>query len=333
MFLSIIIPLFNCEKYISATLDSILDQGLSQKEYEIIVINDGSTDNSLSIVERYSQIHSSIKIYTQSNHGVSAARNWGLEIAKGEYVHFVDGDDQMEANSYVRLKELTKCGTDLVLFDYYRIEPYVVTIEKEKIHKMNIKFVGNIEDFVRIYGLHVSACFFWFKRSLLVDNKISFENYKLGEDGLFCLRVLHLYSKTIVYTDAKIYKYIIHGGSALRNNNREHLKSIIEGSFSLYDEYIYIINGSKYGRDMFRGNMDSLRYVFVTHLLRGNFPIKYNIHIIQRMKSKQILPLQNNIMRDRIVNLFMTNGVTLWCASLIHRYIFTPFIKPFRKTV
>ena len=89
---SIIVPIFNVDKYLEACLDSLICQTL--KDIEIICVNDGSTDNSLEILNQYQGKEKRLKIFSQENKGVSAARNLGLQIAKGDYILFVDADDE-----------------------------------------------------------------------------------------------------------------------------------------------------------------------------------------------------------------------------------------------
>ena len=96
MKLSIIIPVYNVEKYVERCLRSILNQGVSEKEYEIIIQNDGSTDNSLAIVERVVKEYSNCLVFSSQNRGLSAARNAAFCHASGHCVWFVDSDDWIE---------------------------------------------------------------------------------------------------------------------------------------------------------------------------------------------------------------------------------------------
>ena len=96
MLLSIIIPIYNAELYLRRTLDSVMNQGLHDDEWELILVNDGSTDDSLSICKEYqSRYPSLIKVISQKNSGVSSARNAGLQSAKGVYIYFMDADDYL----------------------------------------------------------------------------------------------------------------------------------------------------------------------------------------------------------------------------------------------
>lgn len=102
--LSFIIPVYNVGKYISTTLDSILNNEFNF-EYEIIVINDGSTDNSQHVVSSYVEKHNNIVLINNTNHGVSYSRNCGIDHAKGKYITFVDGDDTINTNTYAQMVE------------------------------------------------------------------------------------------------------------------------------------------------------------------------------------------------------------------------------------
>ena len=97
MLFSIIVPIYNVEKYLARCIDSILDQDYAN--YEIILVNDGSTDNSLLIAEKYSKKYSNIILINKENGGLSDARNVGLDTAKGQYVIFLDSDDAIDKNA------------------------------------------------------------------------------------------------------------------------------------------------------------------------------------------------------------------------------------------
>ncbi len=98
MKLSILIPLYNKEKYIERCLKSLLDQDISPSEYEIIIVDDGSKDSSAQIVENYAEKNANIHLISQQNQGPSVARNRCLEAAKGNYLYFLDADDYLATN-------------------------------------------------------------------------------------------------------------------------------------------------------------------------------------------------------------------------------------------
>ena len=104
--LSIIVPVYNVEKYLSKCLDSLLAQDIPISDYEIIIVNDGSTDSSLVIAESYSQTNSNIRVISQLNKGLGGARNTGIRSSEGKYLFFVDSDDTIQKNT---LKPLLEC--------------------------------------------------------------------------------------------------------------------------------------------------------------------------------------------------------------------------------
>ena len=103
MKLSIVIPVYNVEKYVNRCLLSVLNQKVSSNEYEIVIVNDGSTDSSLSIVEEMIESYNNVILVSQENAGLSAARNRGLLLAKGDYIWFVDSDDWIDDDSLISI--------------------------------------------------------------------------------------------------------------------------------------------------------------------------------------------------------------------------------------
>ena len=121
MLLSIIIPIYNAENFINKILDSILIRNF--KDYEIILINDGSTDKSGIICDKYAKIDDRIVVLHKENGGVSSARNKGLDIAKGDYIAFVDPDDYIEPNMYKEMIQIAVSKEiDIVSCNYKKID-------------------------------------------------------------------------------------------------------------------------------------------------------------------------------------------------------------------
>ena len=138
---SIIIPVYNAKKYLANTLDSVIKQ--TYKNLEIILVNDGSTDNSKDICESYAKIDKRIKVINKENGGVSSARNYGLALAKGEYISFVDSDDFLFENMIETLvNDIQNTNAEIAVCGYW----HVTEEEYRKIRKTatNEKFV-NVE--------------------------------------------------------------------------------------------------------------------------------------------------------------------------------------------
>ena len=120
---SIIIPLYNLEKLIGKCIASALAQDLSPEEYEILVIDDGSTDGSLAAAEKAAQGHPNVHVYTKPNEGLSRTRNYGTDRAAGRYVMYLDADDYLEPNVLGHLVETMECGgLDMLCFEIAGID-------------------------------------------------------------------------------------------------------------------------------------------------------------------------------------------------------------------
>ena len=184
MFLSVIIPIYNAEKYLSECLESLLEQDLSREDYEIICINDGSTDCSLEILKEYAANYSNVFIIDQCNKGVCRARNAGLEIARGDYVWFIDADDFIQDSAFGKLKSITaQSSCDMLTVGCYTF--YEALSEEEQELKKHYQIRENL------FGNDVYVILHLFRTSFLRDNGLRFKHLKLkySEDTIFVYEV------------------------------------------------------------------------------------------------------------------------------------------------
>ena len=209
--LSIIIPAYNAERYIKQCLDSILQNSKeSLSKTEIIVINDGSTDNTLKILESYNQ-HKNIKIHTTKNQGVSAARNLGISLAKGEWVTFIDADDTVNSNFSKVVSLVENSRSSFIIFSNYDIE----TTDKK------ILTTQTLQSSMYLSGPWSKV----YNRQLLVKHKILFEkDILMGEDMLFNLEVIQN-SYAIESYKMGFYNYRQNNNSATRHFNQKIIES------------------------------------------------------------------------------------------------------------
>lgn len=204
---SIIIPVYNVEKYLHQCINSVVCQSFS--EFEIVLVDDGSTDASAGICDEYASRDTRIKVVHQLNGGLSRARNRGIKEAVGTYVCFLDSDDYWEDKYF--LSELMKgaSGNDLILF---RLKKYVERsgrlIESIPPIKGEIpKEKDKLLDYVVNHGQFIaSACTKMVKRELLLENKIFFREGVTSEDIEWSGKVL-LYSRSVTFVDVSGYIY------------------------------------------------------------------------------------------------------------------------------
>ena len=224
MFVSIIIPVYNCEKYLADCLDSCVKQDLTADDYEILCINDGSIDSSLEILNDYANRYSNIKVFSQENKGVSAARNVGLDNAKGDYIMFVDGDDLIRVNILKTIKNaVLKTGCKRLLMDGYIGDSDTAELFKTTPIAPNYSKVY----FNDLLWLCV------FERRIIEQNHIRFiEGIANSEDVLFVMDFKNVCSDCYELSEA-FYFYRRHSNSAVDRNNTENLKKMIRSYIKL----------------------------------------------------------------------------------------------------
>jgi len=210
---SIIVPVYNAQKTLNKCIDSILRQSFN--DFELILINDGSIDNSGTICDRYAEIDHRIKVIHKKNQGVSHTRNIGLENASGKYIQFIDSDDWIEETILEKLISFMVGNTDIVICGYNRVlmNENIYKIEKEIYAKkvIGIKIEEFLKNFYYYFELEIMNAL-WnklFKRELIYKNNIKFnENLSLGEDLLFNIDYIGNCRK-ITNLDEALYNYVI----------------------------------------------------------------------------------------------------------------------------
>ncbi|GGD01195.1 glycosyltransferase family 2 protein [Enterococcus wangshanyuanii] len=214
---SIIMPVYNVDKYLFKSLSSVLTQTFS--DFELIIINDGSTDMSLSILLEAAHKDSRIKVVDQINQGVSAARNTGLSLAKGQYVYFFDADDYMERELLEKVVAIAdEYESNLVIFGYKMIKNdqlFKVCSVKERAFEIeNQHFIAHFTKYTEIIDMN-SLWNKLYKRDFILKYNLSFSDRKIGEDAFFNYELYAVLDKVVFYEEP-LYNYVIHrSGSAM----------------------------------------------------------------------------------------------------------------------
>ena len=210
--LSIIVPVYKAEQYLHRCIDSILAQTFT--DWELLLIDDGSPDRSGEICDEYAEKDKRIRVFHKENGGVSSARNWGIDEAKGEWIAFVDSDDMLE-NNYLLDFQIDDYKADLYIQGYKKIKNGRVIDVKNLLCKENSfeSIVASAED----NNIINSPCFKLFRTSIIKENNIRFDTrLSIGEDHLFSLQYLLCINK-IGYTHASGYYYMLKDEESLTN--------------------------------------------------------------------------------------------------------------------
>lgn len=228
--ISVIVPVYNVEKVLYHCIDSILNQLFS--DFELILVDDGSTDNSGKICDEYSEKDNRILVIHKPNGGVSSARNAGIEAAQGEYICFVDSDDYLESNYLKELIETKRKHADYdnIWCGFQTVEDYFGKNKKIVIAENDVGIsCYTLENIMILHEkwLDASPCNKLFNKKIIQQYAIKFpENLSLGEDLLFNFEYLDRTQGTILVINQPLYNYIRDGKESLDNKYYPNLLEI-----------------------------------------------------------------------------------------------------------
>ena len=241
IFLSFVVPCYNINDYVSRCINSLGNQIIKGDfEIEYILVNDGSTDNTFDLLNRFAEKDSRAKVINQNNRGVSAARNAGLNAASGKYVFFLDGDDYVtEQASQILYESCYNDSADIIITNAFIVE------EGFWDNKQNWDVIVDLAN-----GLYSSDVFIHkikmlpisfkaYKRDMLIKNNVRFdEDLKVGEVYTFFLHALSC-SNFVSFVDKRVMNYLVRGNSVMRDGNINRDKSILS-TISKIDKYSHL---------------------------------------------------------------------------------------------
>lgn len=246
--LSIVIPVYNVKQYIIRCLESILPQ-VRNESVEIIIVDDESPDNSIELVNNYVKNYMDIQlsIIHQKNLGLGGARNTGIIKATGEYVWFVDSDDEIEKDCLNHIMKTLEFNNDIIIYDYYQIksEGLVPCIRYYKSFNLN-----KGEDLIKKFVLSQAWCSIY-RRDFLLANKIFFREHFLHEDGEFNMRAV-VFSEKILYAHFFIYRYYTNNPNSIMHTIK--LKNQTD-LLTYWDTAEYLIKDNK----LTKGQLDVIK--------------------------------------------------------------------------
>lgn len=237
MNLSIIIPCYNSEKFLSRTLQMLLNEKLDNTE--IILINDGSTDQTAKIIRDYSCKTNRIKFIDKENEGVSKARNDGLSIAQGKFIYFLDSDDAIESGTIDFFNKLISENDDIDFFAFgYKSMRSNKVVKNYQNLSQDYKYFTSkeIQTLFFLKKINLNICSALFKNEILRENRLVFTNgVKIGEDVEFIIKYLKLIKKAL-YRSRLCFNYLLRDDSATQGYS-SYSKAQFE-SFQLFKKLL-----------------------------------------------------------------------------------------------
>lgn len=317
MLLSIIVPGQNVEAYIGKCLDSLLDQDINSSDYEIIVVNDGSTDRTKEIVEGYVSSHSNVILINQQNKGLSGARNSGVKVARGSYVMYIDSDDYIEKNVLGGLlAQAERDNLDVLRYNYRNVnEDYKVIVPKRN-NKLYVDYSSDVTDGFSFLTHRLGyACYAWqFLMKVEIAKNVLFKEGIYFEDTEWAPRMLNE-AKRVASTDVVVYNYMKRTNSITNAVDDVKKRKVIEDKMSLIEGL----------RQQSVGKVDKSWYEgMIAHTvlsIMGLVAIQYYDErnpYISRLKRMGVFPLSMNksSLRNKIKLMMISVFPSFYCRLI-----------------
>lgn len=317
MKLSIVIPVYNVEKYVARCLDSVLDQGLESEDYEVIIVNDGSTDSSLQIVEKYAQNNNNIKIIDRENGGAGSARNHGMDCAIGKYIYFIDPDDFLISNCLLKLVE-TCDRHDLDILTFMSKSYSAISIKDKPLFEKNdfsapfgdtvFSPIVSGEDYVANVKYRNEVWWFLINREFLKNTGIRFVEGRWLEDVAFSLELI-LKAKKIAHLQLDGHRYRVTPGSAMNSIEPSHYLKIIDdiqNAALAFNPIIKTLENNKANPDCIarvKARQQSLVFFSMTRMLKSTMSFAEVKQRMDNLMRVNAYPLNSFLGKDY-------NGVT-----------------------
>ena len=321
--LSIIVPLYNSSKWLPKCLNSLLNQDIPAEAYEILLINDGSPDDSKTIADEYAADHNNIRVFSKENGGTSSARNVGIRNAEGKYLYFVDPDDYiLESSLNTILLIMEEKDLDVLRFGYTEVDEQGIPTRSCK-HPEQPDYSSKVMDGFSFMAERLgTACFVWtylFRTALIQENQLYFDEKAYIDDTPWLPRVLAL-SQRVDSIDMKRHFYTIRSGSLVRAG-KEKADKIIDAQKWLINELYLQMNQV--------GNKNAVGWYnkMIAHTALSLFSLvatsRYarNKEVTTWVKQQNIMPFSSkgSAFRTRLKLHVINLSPSLFC-TLIHRF-------------
>lgn len=306
--LSIIVPVYNVEQYIRPCMESIFRQGLEDSDFELILINDGTRDNSFGVISDIIESHHNIRILEQENLGPSIARNNGIKEAKGQYLMFVDSDDLLINNTVPKLLNLAIEKTaDLLVGDFLRLTEEQITEGKYSVHLGDIVKVRTGYELFRDH-LNPHECYVWrilYRRDFLIEKGLSFIMHIFCFEDIPFVQECYLKANRCVTVNLTSYIYRIGHVSITYRMTVDKLKDLNE-SFAKLWKLQYLPELS-----------DAVRYK-----LQDNNFATFSFELWCLSHNKKLLKVWKEVVDDlnkKVPNIWFDHGLKQKMVSLMYR--------------
>jgi glycosyltransferase involved in cell wall biosynthesis len=298
MKLSVLIPMYNAKNYIGNCLECLLNQNISEDDYEIIIIDDGSKDNSVELVEGYMSQNKNISLHKEPNAGAYTTRNKLLKLAKGDYIYNLDADDYIVSNCLSELLNIAETNQlDIIGFDTVETSALDKTEIAQPINENNAELSSGVKFIEDHPHLRHEIWWYFIKRDFMLERNMTFNNNEYNADVVFTLEAL-LKSEKVGYLPISIHRYVQTQDSLMRSKNFDITRKRIEYIQMMIANSSHLINDVKGKQsNVLLNNLEHRRDVFtffnIVNMIRNPFSITYVKDRIKTFKSVKAYPIKN----------------------------------------
>lgn len=311
---SIIVPVYNVEKYIDKCLNSILNQ--TYENFEVIIVNDGTPDNSQKIIDKYAEKDMRFKAFIKKNGGLSDARNYGLKHVTGDYIFFIDSDDYIEPELLYRINDslISNKNIDILKFKLKIVDENGKLIRKEK----GYNFDGFI-DFKKLIDLEFfePAWSYVYERDFFERNNFKYDKGRVHEDfGLTPL--VTIMANKIYYLNYYGYNYVQREGSIINSNDSSKISKKCNDTLYFYDEILKKINLIEY---LDKNNIDLLK----------SFLANAVISRAAKLNGKELEKFCFELKKRKVVDSVLDDNLMRKIKKMVMKFNLKTYIKYFSR--
>lgn len=334
--LSVIMPVYNAAVCLEKSVGSLFRQGLDPGTFEVLLINDGSKDNSLEVCKQLAEKHPEIRVVDKPNGGIADARNRGLDEAKGEWIAFLDDDDYLLDNGFaIAFKpymgrkdvDLIRYGSD---YDFWPVRP----IEK------GVLAEGRAWDLIK-QGKAYLPGFLWihcFRRSFLEEHHMRFEDVAMSDDYLFASSV-YMYNPYLLATNAIILRYVVHEGSGSTSRPKAYSRKVAHDAVLIYDKLCKLADkvGATKDKDLWDRclpDLNTRKRLGITRMLSSRYTHKEFKKMRQWCRETGFYPMviyghNHGSIKEKFELWVMNAVMRSWFWHVVFRFLVVHIVEPF----
>lgn len=325
----------NASKYIERCLNSLYHQDIDELDFEVIIVDDGSTDNSVELVETFQESHSNIRLYREKNTGAYTTRNKLLQLARGTYIYCIDADDYLAYNSLGKLLDTAIAERlELICFNTEVTDAVNLFLTHQPIPENFKPKICSGQDFIRDYPNHrVEIWWYMIRREFLEGLGFEFGNNQYNADVVFTLRLL-MNSQRIGYAPYSVHRYYQSSDSLMRTKDPFKRKRLLIAIFNMVKDLdIYVDSVTNSSNELsediiaiLNKRRDQFSFFFLIKLSVSGMRADSLKRKVESLKEMDVYPLRTYIgnkysFKYQLLNLMINNEHALFPLALLYRFI------------